>query len=68
MAETVEESHMKIESVSQGVLFLPSNMAAVETLCSHATWTGRWRLLVGFSDLVDLWVVKVEKAHDPLRT
>ena len=24
--------------------------------------------VIGFSDLVDLWVIKIKKAHDPLRT
>ena len=24
--------------------------------------------VIGFSDLVDYWVIKIKKAHDPLRT
>ena len=24
--------------------------------------------VIGFSDLFDLWVIKIKKAHDPLRT
>ena len=24
--------------------------------------------VMGFSDLVDLWVIKIKKAYDPLRT